>query len=156
MGKGPPIGHPPYPGGGRPPKYTNEILDGLADSLNAWVDEAIQNKKNFLLGDWCFENDFLPQNFYRYADKNESFGRAYQRAKAWQEHMITKGALFGKLNPKFAQFFLGCNHDWRTKEVIEHQGNEPIQVIYYGTKEPKKWQSESSKAKIQNAANDKG
>jgi len=80
MGKrGPPFGHPSY-GGGRPRVYTEERLNELADSLNAWVDEAIQTKSHFLLGDWCFENNFLPQAFPRYVEQHEDFKDAYLRA----------------------------------------------------------------------------
>ncbi len=149
-GTGPPVGHPCYHKegdnrGGRPWVFTEEKLNELAESLDKWVDEAVKAKNNFLMGDWCFENKFLPQNFPRYTAQNENFKESYLRAKAWQEHMLVKGALFNKLSPKFAQFMLSCNHGWQTKEIIEHKGNEAINVVYYGTKEPKKWETEEKK-----------
>lgn len=156
-GAGAPKGHPPYPGcetGGRPRIYTEEKLNELAESLSNWVEEAVQSKSHFLLADWCFENGFIPNNIPRYTKQSENFNEAYLKAKAWQEHMITKGALFGKLNPRFAQFMLSCHYDWKPKEVVEHQGKETIQVVHYGTQEPKKW-SEGTKAEVQNANNDK-
>lgn len=155
-GTGAPMGHPPYPGcetGGRPRIYTEEKLNEMAISLSKWVDEAVKTKSHFLLGDWCFENDFIQNNFPRYIEKSESLKESYLKAKSWQEHMITKGALFGKLNSRFAQFMLSCNYDWKPTEVVEHQGNETIQVIHYGTKEPKKW-AESGKSEVPNTNND--
>ena len=108
--------------GGRPRIYTPEKLDELAESLIEWVSENIESKdKQFLLGDWCFSVGFYPKNFSRYAEQHENFRLAYEWAKAWQEHQVSKGALTEKLNPRFAQFFLGCNHKWSTNEEQEHK-----------------------------------
>jgi hypothetical protein len=64
---------------------------------------------------------FYPKNFQRYAEQNENFRLAYEWAKQWQEHQVSKGALTDKLNARFAQFFLGCNHKWSTTEEQEHK-----------------------------------
>ena len=108
---------------GRPRIFTPDLLDKLAESLIDWVQENIDAKeKIFLLGDWCFSVGFDMRYFKRYADQNESFKRAYAWAKQWQEHQVAKGALMNVLNPRFAQFFLGCNHKWSTLE--EHVDQE--------------------------------
>lgn len=97
--------------------YTDEHLDSLAESLYEWVNDNIEsNDQQFLLRDWCFAVGFHYANFSRYIAKNAKFKEAYNWAKAWQEHQVSKGALMNTLNPRFATFFLGCNHNWRMKE----------------------------------------
>lgn len=109
------IGRPK--GTGKPHIYTEKHLNKLAKSLKDWVDASIQaDGKQFLLRDWCFSSGFHYANFGRYIVKNKNFKEAYEWAKAWQEHQISKGALMNTLNSRFAQFFLGCNHNWRMKE----------------------------------------
>lgn len=105
--------------GGRPRIYTTERLFELAESLYAWVEENNCKKKFALLGDWCFDNGFNPKYFGVYSPQLPEFEEAYLWAKSWQEHMVTKGALNQSLNARFAQFFLGCCHDWRTKDSSE-------------------------------------
>ncbi len=105
--------------GGRPPKYTDEVLSRLAKSLKEWAANLAKKEKFGMLGDWCFDNDFDPKYFKRYADKHDEFKEAYEWAKAWQEHIVAKGALTQKLNARFAQFFLGCAHDWKTKDATD-------------------------------------
>ncbi|MFI5384037.1 MAG: hypothetical protein ACHQXK_07385 [Methanosarcina thermophila] len=108
-------------------KYTDEVLETLANSLMTWA-RANAKMGNFcLLGDWCFANDFNPKYFSRYIEKHEEFKDAYEYAKAWQEHCVAKGALEGDLDSGFSKFFMACNHNWRTQDVSDAQqalGNE--------------------------------
>lgn len=107
---------PKHPGG-RPRKYSQMELDYLAESLIAWVEDHSIKKKFGLLKDWCFDYGFDAKNLARYCDQNENFKNAYDYAKSWQEHIVSRQALTGVLNARFAQFFLGCVHKWRSKEV---------------------------------------
>ena len=104
---------------GRPPIYTDEYLDILAVSLIEWVNNLAENDEFGLLSDWCFKNHFNPKYFSRYTVKHQAFKEAHSWAREWQEHIVAKGALTQKLNARFAQFFLGCNHNWRTKDPNE-------------------------------------
>lgn len=106
---------------GRPLKYTDEVLDKLAISLVKWVKECRRKDELFLLHEWCFDNDFQPFYFKRYTDKHEGFREAYEWAKSFQEFQIAKGGLNKKLDPRFSQFFLGCQHGWRSKDDAEQQ-----------------------------------
>lgn len=106
---------------GRPPKYTEEVLDELARRLVQWVKDNRESDTFALLSDWAFDNDFSPFYFKRYTDKNENFREAYLYAKAWQEHQVAKGGLNKKFDPRFSQFFLGCQHGWRSKDDAEQQ-----------------------------------
>lgn len=96
-------------------KYTDEVLSDLADSLCNWIDDLAKRKEFGMLGDWAFQNGFSPKNFKKYADKHDEFRQAYEWAKAYQEHMVSRGALTKSMDARFAIFFLGCNHDWKTK-----------------------------------------
>ena len=102
---------------GRPRYYTQEVLDYLAESLFLWVEDHAKNRKFGMLGDWCFDNHFDVKYFKRYCEQNENFKEAYEYAKSWQEHIVSRQALTGALNPRFAQFFLGCCHKWRSTDV---------------------------------------
>lgn len=106
---------------GRPLKYTDEVLDKLALSLIAWVKECRRKDEFRLLSEWCFDNDFSPFYFKRYTEKNDNFREAYEWAKAFQEHQVAKGGLSKKFDPRFSQFFLGCQHGWRSKDDAEQQ-----------------------------------
>lgn len=90
--------------------WTPERLNALAENLDQWVNKNIKEKKNFLLGDWCFEVGFLPVYFARYREKCLALDEAYNKAKAWQAHNIAKGALFNKLNSRFASLWLFNHH----------------------------------------------
>lgn len=105
----------------RPKTYTDEYLDDLALSLKDWVLECYENDEFRMLYEWCQENDFHPQNFTRYTVNHEGFKEAYHWAKAWQEFQVVKGALTKKVDPRFAQFYLGCQHNWRSKDDPDAQ-----------------------------------
>lgn len=106
---------------GKPSKYTEEVLDGLAISLKKWVDKCRKDDEFRLLSEWCFDNDFSPFYFKRYTEKHDSFREAYEWAKAFQEFQVAKGGLSKKFDPRFSQFFLGCQHGWRSKDDAEQQ-----------------------------------
>ncbi len=96
-------------------KWTYERLQNVAEKLNEWVDKSIDEKTDFLLGDFCFESKlgFLPSYFARYCERCLDLDKAYNRAKEWQEHNISKGALHNKLNGKFASLWLSHAHGWK-------------------------------------------
>ena len=103
------------------PHFSIEEIDDLAQSLNDWVKDLSERKEFGLLGDWCFENGFNPKYFKRWADKHEGFKQAYENAKAWQEHIVVRGALRNSLNSRFAQFFLSCVHHWAPKDANQEK-----------------------------------
>lgn len=93
-------------------KWPPERLKALAQNLNDWVDENIEKGETFLLGDWCFKVGFLPSYFARYRERCKELDEAYEKAKEWQGHNIAKGALFNKLNSRFAALWLANFHEW--------------------------------------------
>ncbi len=127
--------------GGRPKKYTEEYLDHLAQDLLHYIEENRgSNREIFMLNDWCLSSGFPKWHFSRYTKQNGNFKEAYEWAKSWQEHQISKGALLGTVNSGFAQFFLSCNHHWRSKR--KEDSVKPIE------KTPLEYLSERMKAVI--------
>jgi hypothetical protein len=104
---------------GRPVQYTDEILDKLSKSLTKWVDKCREEEELHLLSEWCLDNNFSVCNFKRYTDKHEKFKEAHEYAKDYQAHQVSKGALTKKYDSGFSQFFLGCAHQWKTKDEAE-------------------------------------
>ncbi len=122
-------------------KYTDEVLSDLAVSLCDWIDDLAKKKEFGMLGDWAFMNGFSPKNFRVYADKHSEFRQAYEWAKSYQEHMVSRGALTKSMDARFAIFFLGCNHDWKSKSADDDSNlvNSFSQFIEYmnSRKKPK-------------------
>ena len=94
-------------------RRTEEEVEEIGRKLFIWVTENIKAERNFLLGDFAFQNGFRPGLMIIWARKHDGFREAYLLAKEWQEHMISKGAIHGIINSRFAQFHLGCNHGWK-------------------------------------------
>ena len=114
---------------GRPLKYTPEVLDDLALKLRQWVKDCRRKDELALLSEWAFDHDFSPFYFKRYVEKHEGFKEAYLYAKAWQEHQVAKGGLTKKLDPRFSQFFLGCQHGWRSKDDVEDKEKKQMSKL---------------------------
>jgi hypothetical protein len=94
-------------------KYDEKKMDSMAIDLEAWVNNNVISKKQFLMTDWCMEQGFSRMMYLKTKGRSEKFDEAWAYAKEWQEHMLVKGALFSKLNVKMVIFFLACHHGWR-------------------------------------------
>ena len=106
---------------GKVSKFTDEVLDTLAASLVKWVKDCKKKDEFKLLSEWCFENDYSPFYFKRHTVKHDGFRDAYEWAKAYQEYQVARGGLNKKFDPRFSQFFLGCQHGWRSKDSEDAQ-----------------------------------
>lgn len=98
--------------GGRTPIYDEECLDKLAEHLFEWITQHKKTNKFALLSEWCFEVGVNPRRFAAFSEKSAKFKEAYEWAKAYQEFIISHGALQKQLEPRFSQFFLAVNHNW--------------------------------------------
>lgn len=99
--------------------YTPELLEEWAIDLFKWVNKNVEDRKEFLLGDWCFESGYPLNRFERDMPICPLLKEAHEYAKNWQAHMICKGALFKKLDPGFAKFMMACVHGWRDSNQEE-------------------------------------
>lgn len=131
-----PKGHPPYPGcetGGRPQKYTKELLDNLADKLTEWM--AID--KNLWLNNFFTDNYMPVDGIDTYCNRSEKFSLAYKHAKTVQESKIFVRALERRYDGTMARFGLMNNHGWAEKSKTEISGNanNPLNVLFNHSKE---------------------
>jgi len=88
-------------------------LDELADRLVAWVNDNVKTEKQFMLGDFAFINGIRTGHMLKYARHHERFKEAFMWGKDWQEHMMSKGAAYGRVAHRYAIFFLACQHGWK-------------------------------------------
>jgi hypothetical protein len=106
----------------KPRVWTEDKLDEVAEALDAWLDRSIKSQKEFLIGDFCFKSDlgFLPSYFYKYRAYSVKLDDAYNRAKEWQAHCISKGILYNKLNQKFGSHWLNIFHKELGWEITDN------------------------------------
>ncbi len=117
-----PKGHPPYNKngeGGRPKKWTGEKIEDLAESLDQWIEDAIKKKDQFWWWDWCFDVGLDQTKVSNIAKENERFRKSYERAKQWQESIVSRFALTKKFSEGFSKFYLTNHHRERWKESKE-------------------------------------
>jgi hypothetical protein len=101
--------------------YPHTYVNELAESLISWVEDNLKKNKAFLLGDWALANGVNPKHVSYLATKTEEFKVAYDLAKAFQEHMVCKGALERRLDPRFSQFYLVAHHGYSMSEVKQRE-----------------------------------
>lgn len=145
---GAPLGHPPYPGcetGGRPEIWTDEMIEKIADYFMEYIeDPANLYFKKFVI--WLYRNHNIKiqaQYLSQWAEKNEKFAAALDYARLTQECKIVEGSLIKKFDSGMSKFILSAVHGMSDKQVIEHQGNDVINIIHYGKLNPKTWKEEN-------------
>jgi len=126
-----PKGHPAYPGcekGGKPKKYTTEVVEKFADDLLEWY----KIEKNIWFKDFCLENGLHPDYLRDWSSSNEKFRNAYDLAYLIQESKIFNGSLLNKLNTTMSKMAL-CNwHGWSDKTETKISGDpiNPVILLY--------------------------
>lgn len=106
--------------GGRPRKWNGEKIEELADSLDEWIADAMQNRNEFWWWDWCFDVGLTPQKVQILAERSDRFRESVEKAKAWQESIVARFALTKKFSDNFSRFFLLSSHGsdkWRDKSA---------------------------------------
>lgn len=100
-------------GGGRPIKWDEVKIEDMADSLERWMDS---DEDHFWLKEWAIENRIPPAYISIWADKNDRFYKALDRAKAQQEVRLAKGAMLGAFNAYMTGLALKNVAGWRDRE----------------------------------------
>ncbi len=117
-----PKGHPPYNKngeGGRPEKYTKEVIEKYADEFEIWLED----ERNFWFKDFAIMNKFHPDLFQEWERKNERFSRVLETARLKQESKLFKSALINSFNPGIVKFALNVHHGWIEKKETVHTNN---------------------------------
>ena len=140
----PPVGHPPYEGSGRSVKWTQEKIEEVAEYFLEFIeDSSCLYYKEFAY--WLRVNHNLFFNkayFTDFSNRSERFKEIHEYAQILQEARIVKGGLIKKLDSQMSKFMLCAVHGYSDKQIISHEGNEVVNVIHYGKKDPKKWKEE--------------
>jgi hypothetical protein len=121
----PPKGHPPYPGGGRPLKYTDEFIENEADAFVDWIkkgDNVFYNKFALIRG-------YHPNRLYEFAKKNEKFAVTLEIAKAWQEAKLVEGGLRDIYNASLTKFMLANLHGWAEKQEVKTNAPNSLSLV---------------------------
>ncbi len=124
---------------GLKPYYTEEVINVLADKLYAWLEKPT----SCWFEAFCVENKITLQQFNEFTKKNTKFKEAYDHAKTWQKIKLMEGGLLGKFNPTITKLLLSHEYNISEKQTIQHEGAQPVEVVHYGKKAPKKWESNS-------------
>jgi len=129
--------------------WTKEIIDQIADLFIEFVeDPSTLYFKEFTSWLWKHHGLLLSERSYsRFCERSEKFKAHHDYAKTVQECKIVKGGLVKKLDSQMSKFMLCAVHGFSDKQTIEHQGQETIQVINYGSKELKTWEEQRDKIK---------
>jgi hypothetical protein len=126
-----PKGHPPYKGcetGGRPTIYTDAYIEKMADEFKKWL----LDEKHVWIKDFALDNDFDPDLFSIWAEKNEKFSGVYIQAKKRQESRLINGGLNSLYNSKIVQLVLSNCHGFTEKQETKISGDSinPLAFIY--------------------------
>ena len=101
--------------GGRPPKYTPEIIASLGQEMLQWFTD---NKKSFWLKDFAIKKGFPSEYFSRFAEQNDEFRHAYIICKDIQEsRLVHKG--FKPYQDRFTTFVLKNVSGWRDNQTVQ-------------------------------------
>ncbi len=114
-----------------PSKYTQEFIEAEADALIAWYEVSADNifKKDFAIS-----RKYCAQRLTEFANVNEKFSDALNRAGDIEEMRLVNGALKGKYNAYFAGLTLKNVAGWRDKVDTDMTSKgEKIDGIIYNT-----------------------
>lgn len=97
--------------GGRPVKWTPEVVESLAAELVEWMKVPV----NYWMKDFAHGKGFSFQRMVEFCSWNEKFSDAYKMAQEMQESKLVKLGLSGKRNPAMAIFALKNVAGWRDR-----------------------------------------
>jgi len=115
--------------GGRPTKYTPEVID----ELNKYLAEAIpQNMKIPTVEGIALKLNISKNTLYEWAKKNSEFQDALDELKMKQKEALTEIGIFGgkEINATIVSLLLKVNHDMieTEKKVITGEDNQPLEI----------------------------
>jgi hypothetical protein len=105
--------------GGRPVKYTKEVIEKYADEFEIWLEDD----NNFWFKDFAIKHKFDAKLLQVWAKDNHRFSEVLQQAKQKQESKLFKSALINTFNPGIVKFALNVHHSWIEKKETVHTNN---------------------------------
>jgi hypothetical protein len=123
-----PKGHKPYPGGergGRPKKWTAELIEKEADAFEEWM----QRPDSIWYEAFCLERGFHPDYLSEWAKINERFCRVYKKSQVWQKNKLVNGGLLNKYNAGFTKFVMSNTCGWFEKTQVSGDSTNPLAFV---------------------------
>lgn len=110
---------------GRPPIYTPEKCEELADLISQWS----RNDDALFLAQFCASQDLWPARLHEIAKESEKFSLALNAAKAKCEARIAKKTDDNKTPTAFGIFALK-QHRWtdKTEHEVTGAGGGPLSI----------------------------
>lgn len=123
-----PKGHKPYnmgnEKGGRPRKWTAELIEREADAFEKWMGR----QDSIWYEDFCLERGYLPDNLIRWAKENERFCTVYRKSQTWQKSKLIRGGLLNSYNAGFTKFVMSNTCGWYDKQQIAGDAVNPLSL----------------------------
>lgn len=96
---------------GRPVKYSDEFIRKEADALLVWI----ADKKSYYIGTFAAERGYNRARLVEFANNNDYFSVAYDKAKQWQESIFITNALTRVWDPGFTSRVMSrvCGPEWK-------------------------------------------
>lgn len=122
-----PKGHIAYSGSGRPLTYTKEIVDKIAEKLDAWIKE----KENLFIQKFCFENDINHRKIGEFKEISQKFREVYDKLDAKQIYSLFEGGLKKKYAYPMCALVLSNNHNIvaKTEQKLVGSVSNPLEFI---------------------------
>jgi len=111
--------------GGRPVKYTKEVIEKEADLLEKWI----QKEGNTYLKRFALERGYDNKRLYEFAEVNTKFSRILKIVHEWQEVKLVEGGLSSVFNPGFTKFVLGNVCGWTEKQQVSGDAANPLALL---------------------------
>lgn len=131
--------------GGRPTKYSDEMLKKVQEYLDSCVDTEGEFHKTRGEKSDSFERTLdvnLPSalglslylgvnedTLYEWSKKHVEFSEAFRRVVKEGEHRMVNNAMSGKYNPLMAKFVLSSRHEYREKTDVTSGGKNIVDKV---------------------------
>lgn len=111
--------------GGRPVKFTAEMLSELTTHLYNWIQEP----DNLYLKNFCFQFGLEPDKIDEYCNRSEEFRQCWYLVKHKQEAKLVDLALKRKISDSMTKFVLVNVHKWKEKTEISGDSQNPLALV---------------------------
>lgn len=110
--------------GGRPKKYTREVVDAILASFLAYIEaEDIP-----IISEFAYKNNLYKQQMYDFGQEFPEFSAALKKCISKKEANLERGALSGEVNVSMAIFSLK-QVGWSDKSETTHLGNAAFPIV---------------------------
>lgn len=125
--------------GGRPTKYSDEILDKAKDYLNEAIDssEAVGEGRSVVVihkvnlptvEGLAVHLEISRETVYKWAEEKQEFSDIVEKLKALQATRLINNGLAGTYNPTIAKLILSGKHGYVERSDVT-SGDKPLPIL---------------------------